>query len=184
VGATEDDGSVDVRLARVVAERSDPEAESALCRRLFPRVRAYGLLHLGDEQDASELAQQVALVVIEALRAGKVREIDGLAAFVGATCRSTVSDWQKVERRRGALLERLGPSFASALEPAAPPAGKRLDDCLQRLGARARAIVVHTFYLESSADEIATGLGMSTGSVKVARHRALEHLHDCLGRES
>ena len=51
--------------------------------------------------------------VLEALRAGRLEDPGKLPAFVTRACRNTVLDWRKVERRRGALLEKFGPSSAA-----------------------------------------------------------------------
>ena len=180
--ASEDDTLEDARLARRVAAPPDPEAEAALCRRLWPRIRAYGLLHMRDTESALDLAQHVLVVVIEALRSGKVRDLERFSSYLSGACRYTVLDWRKGDRRRNALLERFGPSFASVVEPAADIPGRRLEDCLGRLGERDRSIVLLTYFAELSADEIAKEQAMSPVNVRVARHRALDRLHDCLGR--
>ena len=112
MAAQHDDPVEDALLARRIAASSDPDAEAALCRRLLPRIRAYGLRHLGQPADAADLAQQVMVVVIEALRANRVKEPDRLAAFVMGTCRNTMLDWRKGARTRAAALERYGPVLA------------------------------------------------------------------------
>ena len=118
-----DDSTEDAALARrigvpatVPGAASDKAAETLLCQRLFPRIRAYGLRHLRQEAAASDLAQQVLVIVIEALRARKVEEPERLAAFVMGTCRNTIQSSRKGERRRAELLDCFGPSFGSVVE--------------------------------------------------------------------
>lgn len=184
MGASEDDTLEDARLARRISDAHDADAEALLCARLFPRIRAYGLLHLRDSDDAVDLAQHVLVVVIESLRAGKVRDVDRFSAFVSGTCRNTTLDWRKGERRRRELIDRFGPTFASVVEPAAPAGGKRLEHCLGELAPRERTILVLTYFADFSGDEIATELEMSPSHVRVARHRALEQLNECFeGRQ-
>jgi RNA polymerase sigma-70 factor (ECF subfamily) len=180
----QDDSAEDAALARRIVAARDPEAEASLCRRLFPRLRAYGLRHLRDEAAAADLAQHVLIVLLESLRAGRVEDPDHLAAFLMGTCRNTVLDWRKTERRRSALLERFGPSFAIALD-SEPPAIDReqLARCLDHLSPRARTIVALTYFVEREPNEIGRELAMSPGNVRVARHRALAHLHDCLTQQ-
>jgi RNA polymerase sigma factor (sigma-70 family) len=181
MGASEDDTLEDARLARCISEGPNAGAEALLCARLFPRIRAYGLLHLRDSDDAVDLAQHVLVVLIESLRAKKVRDLDRFSAFVSGTCRNTTLDWRKTERRRRALLDRFGPSFASVVEPAARIAGKRLEQCLAALAPRERTILALTYFADFSGAEIASELEMSPTHVRVARYRALEQLHECLG---
>lgn len=183
MAALHDDSTEDIALARRITEGRDAAAEALLCRRLFPRIRAYGLRHLRDEAAAADLAQHVLVVVVLALREGRVEDPARLPAFVTGACRNTVLDWRKIDRRRAALLERFGPSFASVadVEPSTVDAAK-VARCLDELAPRPRTIMVLTYFSERGADEIAGELGMSIGNVRVARHRALGHLHECITR--
>jgi RNA polymerase sigma-70 factor, ECF subfamily len=179
-GGTDDSGADGV-LARQVAA-GDRSVEGELCRRLLPRIRAYGLRHLRDGAAASDLAQQVLVSVLEALRAGRVEDPERLAAFVMGVCRNTLSDARRMELRRGALLEQFGPMFATTVEADAGVLDRdQLATCMQQLPLRARTIVILTYYAECDVDDIARELAMSAGTVRVARHRALKQLHECLG---
>jgi RNA polymerase sigma-70 factor (ECF subfamily) len=181
--AGHDDPAEDAALVRRIAAGGGADAEATLCRRLFPRIRAYGLRHLGDHAAAADLAQHVLVVVIEAMRAGKVDEPERLPAFVMGTCRNTVLDWRKGEQRRVLLLERFGPSLEPVVESAASALDTaRLASCLDELAPRARTILALAFFGDRDAGEIARELAMSTGNVRVTRHRALAQLHDCLTR--
>jgi RNA polymerase sigma-70 factor (ECF subfamily) len=174
------DEALDVELARLIARTPNPDAESQLCRRLFPRVRAYGLLHLRDESAACDLAQEVLIAVLRALREGRVADLDRLHAYVSGTCRNTVSDWRKGEHRRRAILAEYAPSLAAVVEAPTVLDKGRLDHCLGGLRQRERAILVLTFYGERSDQDIAGELQMSITNVRVARHRALNQLHGCM----
>jgi RNA polymerase sigma-70 factor (ECF subfamily) len=170
----------DAALARRAAE-ADRAAEEELCKRLFPRVRAYCRLHVRDDAARSDLAQHVLLVLIEALRAGKLADPDRLASFAMGICRNTLLDWRKGEQRRAALLERFGPSFASVVEPMTARLDRdKLVRCLESLDARERTVVALTFFAEEDSESIARELTMTLGHVRLVRHRALAHLHDCL----
>ncbi len=169
----------DAELARRVT-RGDREAEAMLCARLLPRVRAYGLRHLREESAASDLAQHVAVVVIEALRAGKVEDPERLAAFVSGACRNTVLAWRRGERTKHGLLERFGATFEATVDAAHPIDRDKLARCLERLDGRDATIVVLTYFDERTGGEIARELEMSEGNVRVARHRALAKLHECI----
>ena len=180
---TEDDSAEDAALARRIATGVDAEAEADLCRRLVPRVRAYGLRHLREDAAAADLAQDVVVTVLEALRAGRVTDVDRLAAFVMGTCRNTVLERRRNERRRGALLEKFGPTFASTVEVDATAIDReKLGGCIEELEPRARTILALTFFAQRDAADIAAELEMSLGSLRVARHRALGQLHDCVTR--
>lgn len=177
-----DDAAEDIRLARRVALEGDASAEAVLCARLHPRIRAYARRHLRDVAAASDLAQTVLVVVIEALRDRRIEELERFPAFVMGTSRNMASDWRRGEKRRHSLLEKFGPSFASIAEaPSDRVDDAKLGECLEHLPSRERSVVTLTFFAERSADQIAKELGMTAGNVRVARHRALRHLHECMG---
>ena len=103
----------DADLARAIAGSAtaiDAAAEAEFCRRFAPRVRLYGLRHLRDRHAAADLVQQVLMMTLERLRAGKLRDPERLASFVLGTCRMVVMDQRRGAARRGALLELYGGS--------------------------------------------------------------------------
>jgi RNA polymerase sigma-70 factor, ECF subfamily len=177
-----DDAAEDAALARRIAE-GDAAAEALLCRRLLPRVRAYGLRHLREDGAASDLAQHVVLIVLEALRGGRVADVDRIGAFVMGACRNTVLEWKRVDRRRGALLEKFGPTFMATVEVESVAVDRdKLVTCIEKLKARERAVLALSFFGDRDAADIAAELAISMGNVRVTRHRALGQLHDCITR--
>src|SRR5262249_15329042 len=125
-------GLHDADLALRITER-DRDAEAELCRRMGPRIRLYGLRHLRSPSAADDLVQQELLKVLEALRAGRLREQEKLAHFVLGTCRMTVMDLRRTAGRQEELLA----VFGRELVPESPPL-PRLDDrqlagCVQAL---------------------------------------------------
>jgi RNA polymerase sigma-70 factor (ECF subfamily) len=170
-------------LAARIAAGDDPDAEAQLARDWFPRIRAYGRLHLRDAEAAADLAQEVLIIVLAALREHRVTELDRMPAYVAGVCRNVAKDWARGERRRGALLARFGPSWAETVAPAPHAETAKLAQCLQRLTPRDRTVVVLTYYADRDGDEIGRALEMSPGNVRVARHRALKQLLACIGGE-
>lgn len=158
----------------------DTAAETELCRRFAPRVRLYGLRHLGSEAAAADLMQQVILLTIERLRAGVLHEPERLTSFVFGICRMAVLDL----RRGAARRERLLTTYGEALEPPeAPPPDldrERLAHCLERLPERERTVLLLTFYDDMPAEVLARELGLSPANVRVIRHRGLAHLRACV----
>lgn len=173
--ANEDDAA----LARRIAAGDDRDAEASLCRRWFPRVRAYGRLHVG-AAGAADLEQEVLVVVLRSLREQRVNDVERLPAFVSGVARNVARDWKKGERRRGALLERFGATRAESVAEPARIERLQLAGCLGKLGARDRAVVVLTYWAERDGEEIARELAMSPENVRVTRHRALKRLLHCI----
>jgi RNA polymerase sigma-70 factor, ECF subfamily len=181
-----DDGALARRIA-AAAGTPDSAAESELYRRLAPRVRLYGLRHLRDRQAAADLVQQVLLMTLERLRAGKVREPEKIASFVLGASRMTVLEMRRGTRRREALLETWVPAYAGMTEAELFEAPEplaldpdRLAGCLERLAERERSVVVLSFFADKGGDEVGAELGISGGNVRVIRHRALARLRECM----
>lgn len=172
----------DAELVLRISRGADREAEAALFLRMAPRVRLYGLRHLRDAHAADDLAQQVLMTVLLALRAGRLREPEKLASFVMGTSRMTVLDLRRGALRKERLLETFGAEFPAAFEPATVLLDKdRLTRCIQSLKERERAVVVMTFYNEETGATVAGYLGVSEVNVRVVRHRAIHQLRSCMG---
>ena len=178
-----DDGALARRIA-AAGMALDSAAEAELYRRLAPRVRLYGLRHLRDRQAAADLVQHALLLTIERLRAGALREPERIVSFVLGTCRMTVLEIRRGTRRRETLLETWG-DMAEAFE--APESESlaldtdRLAGCLEALSERERLVVVLSFFAEKQADEVGAELAISSGNVRVIRHRALARMRECMG---
>ena len=170
----------DAALARAIAEAGtdiDAAAEAELCRRFAPRVRLYGLRHLRDRHAAADLVQQVLMMTLERLRAGKLRDPERLASFVLGTCRMVCMDQRRgAARRQGLLEEWVVPE--EAVEDAEPRVfeRERLAACLEALSERERSVVIASFFEENSKP----ALGISQGNLRVIRHRALGKLRACM----
>lgn len=172
----------DAELVRQIGSGSDSQAEAELFRRMAPRIRLYGLRHLRDEHAADDLAQQVLITTLEALRAGRLREPERLASFVLGTCRMTVLDLRRNAQRKERLLEQFGEDMLAPAPFSIPHLDhQQLVRCVQRLRERERTVVVMTFYDERTGADVAGFLGVSEANVRVIRHRAIHQLRDCMG---
>jgi RNA polymerase sigma-70 factor (ECF subfamily) len=170
----------DAALARAIAGAGtsiDAAAEAELCRRFAPRVRLYGLRHLRDPHAAADLVQQVLMMTLERLRAGKLREPERLASYVLGMCRMVVIDQRRGAARREALLEAYGVA-EEAVEATESHAfeQEKLAACLEGLSERERGVLVASFFDEDSAKD----LNITAGNVRVIRHRALGRLRECM----
>jgi len=174
------DGVADGELVRRIGlpERA-PEAEAELCRRFAPRVRLYGLRHLKTEDRAADLVQSVLLAVLEAARAGRIAELAHVERFVLGTCRNIA---QRVREREARTV----PVESTALDTSTYlPDFERIGTgalwgCMSKLEARSRKVLVLSFQVEQTTEEIAALTALSTANVRVVRHRALAQLRRCL----
>jgi len=174
-------GEADLALRIAAGQR---EAETEVCRRMAPRIRLYGLRHLRSPAAADDLVQQVLITLLQALRAGRLRDSSKLAPFVMGTCRMTVLDMRRTARRQEQLLAEFGPELIPAPPPVPYVESERLGRCVQALKERERTVVVLTFFDDQTSKEAAASLGLSEANVRVIRHRAIKQLHSCLGVSS
>jgi len=175
--------ATDADLVRSImtAPGSATEAEGELCRRMAPRLRLYGLRHLRNDQAAADLMQNVLIIMLESVRAGRVKEPEQIASFVLGTCRMAVLDIRRGTQRRDGLLQEYARTHISdSVAPLEPLDSVQLNDCLQRLAERERSVVVLTFYQEEASEAVAATLGLTSTNARVIRHRALGRLRECM----
>jgi RNA polymerase sigma-70 factor (ECF subfamily) len=176
--------ATDGDVARAIAATPPGAAqaeESELYRRFAHRVRMYGRKHLRDDAAADDLAQQVLLVTIEKLRAGEVRNPDEIGSFILGTSRMQAGSMARKARRRESLTARFHVPDVSVDPADAAPDIEAMERCLHRLAERDRRVLILSFYAERTSPEIAAELCVTTTVVRVARHRALARLRDCVG---
>lgn len=174
------DGDLARRIATAPSGGAEAE-EAELYRRFATRVRSYGRRHLRDDTAAQDLVQEVLLVAIQRLREGNVREPDQIGSFILSTARLTAATRTRTDNRRAHLghrapvQESVDADFVNVVDL------PRVSRCLAALEAQARQVVILTYYAERTAAEIATELGSTSGAIRIARHRAMERLRDCMG---
>jgi len=174
----------DGELARAIASSPPGSAqaeESELFRRFAHRVRLYGVKHLRDDAAADDLVQEVLLVTIERLRAGEVRNPDQIGSFILGTSRMLSDATGRKLRRRESLTAQFHVQQLYAEPAVAVDDIGVVERCLHALAERDRRVLVLTFYAEKTSPEIAEELGVTGAVVRVARHRALDRLRDCVG---
>jgi RNA polymerase sigma factor (sigma-70 family) len=155
--------------------------EGAICRKFGDRILAYGLCHLRDRQDALDLVQHVLLSVLQSLREGRLADRDKLDAYVLGTCRNATMDVRRGEARQRKVAEATRHALPEAYEPSFASVDlQRLELCLGKLEPRARAVVFESFIEEHTAQEIGATMKLSSGNVRVIRHRALAALEACM----
>ena len=96
----------DADVARMVAAGGPhaSENEAELCRRFLNRARLYGLRHLRfDVTAAEDLAQQVMVILLQALRSGRVEDLERVDRFMLGTCRNVAHSMRRREKRNAEM---------------------------------------------------------------------------------
>jgi RNA polymerase sigma-70 factor (sigma-E family) len=155
-----------------------PRDAAALFRTEYSRLVRLASLLVADRGAAEEVVQD-AFVKLHS-RWWSIREPDKAAAWL----RTAVLNGARTQRRRTLRPVRAPRSSdAPAAEHGALAADlhRRAIDALRLLPARQRAVLVLKFYEGLSEAEIASALGISTGSVKTHVHRGIDALRSTLG---
>ncbi len=176
----------DAELAWQIAEAGElaSAAEGELLRRYAPRVALYGRRHLGSGPEAEDLAQQVMLRVLEAIRQRRVEDPSRLASFIFGTCRNVSWDMRRTEQRQRKIVRETALVTWSVGAPEVTGTDVvRLFGCLGQLPERESNILRLSFMEDRESDEIAARLGISSGNVRVIRCRALAKVADCMGKK-
>jgi len=167
--------------ARALA--GDRAAEARLCLRLSPAIRAFARRRLRSQEATLEFQQEVLLVFVEALRAGRLEDPARVAGFVLGICRNLALDRARERERRSKLWELYGESVTACdvVQPTEVTLEiMRLEDCLTELSQRARDAVWLSYGELLNHSEVSSRLGISEGNARVLRHRALHALKQCV----
>ena len=78
----------------------DPAAETEFAHCFGSRIFVMSLVRTGDREASRELAQDVLMAVMSALRDGHVEDIEKLPAFVHGTARNLINNYLRTRRRR------------------------------------------------------------------------------------
>jgi RNA polymerase sigma-70 factor (ECF subfamily) len=174
----------DAEIARRIVDGAEDAAfcETELCRRFLNRARLYGLRHLRfDVTAAEDLAQEVMMILLEALRAGRVADLERVDRFMLGTCRNVAHSMRRGEARIEGIRRGLSSELAGA---AAPPwdlvESRRVEECLAALPSRDARLLFLLFQEGATAVEAAESLGTTPGNVRVIHHRAIARLRDCV----
>jgi RNA polymerase sigma-70 factor (ECF subfamily) len=167
------------------ARQGERHAEETLCRRLAPVVRAFARRRLRGVDAVEEFAQDALLLMVEALREGRIEQPERIGGFVLGICRNLAFERARQQERRKALWEQYG----SALESVSVHAEVRdtydvahLEDCLSQLSKRSRDLLRLGYVEALPHDEVAAQLSVSPANARVMRHRTLASLRECMSK--
>jgi RNA polymerase sigma-70 factor (ECF subfamily) len=158
--------------------RGEPSAEERLAGLFHERIRLLALARTRNREAAIELAQDVVMAVLLALRNGHIRESEKLTAFVYGTARNHLNNYFRV-RSRTPENDELLPDHV-VVEPADPIAEfERLNlvrQALTTLNAEDRKILSLTLVDGLKPGEIAQRLGLSSEVVRARKSRLVKKM--------
>lgn len=160
-------------------------AESELASRFWDRIRIFAARRLRDSAAAEDVAQETLRRVVDALRAGRLENIDALPGFVFQTARHICLQRDRSAMRETRALSRWAEPGAVA-EPDAlvglisDERRAAVRQAMEKLEHDDRALL-RVLYFESVDTATAAGrMGVSAGALRVRKHRALFRLSELL----
>lgn len=162
----------------------DPAAEDELARFFGERVRVMMLARIRDAEAARDLAQEVMLSVLRALRDGQLRQAERLTAYVQGTARNIANNFL---RARGQQPESV--PLVSEIEVSQPPFDfeeserrtlvRRAIDSLDSID---RKVLLLTLVEGLKPGEISFQLGLTPEAVRTRKSRATKKVMAAMKR--
>jgi RNA polymerase sigma-70 factor (ECF subfamily) len=171
-----------------LAERirnADRSAETELAQRFCGRVYAMALVRTRDREAAKDLAQEIMLVVLGALREGRLRDHASLAGYVCATARNRINSFLRTLRDES-VVSPSQPIETTRLDPE-----KAFEDADRRRSARRaieqlspadQEILRLTLSEGLQPKAIAARLGLKPEVVRKRRSRAVRRARKAMQR--
>lgn len=157
--------------------RREPGAEEELVQLFGKRIRAMMAVRLRDTQAADDLTQDTMMAVLVALRAGRLRANDRLAAFVYGVARNVLHDHLRGARARADVP--LSPEMCAASSEDHVAEKERetfVRRALESLPAAERQILALTLVEGLKPGAIAQRLGLSPDVCRTRKTRALKKM--------
>ena len=157
-------------------QRRDQQALAEVHDRYFDQLYHYINYRLGDSETAADLAGEVFLALIHALKRGKPPQTS-LTGWLYAVARNLAADHLKKQVRTVPLLEDLVSSEPSLTEQAyLAHLAPTLKQALLKLTEEQQHVITLRFGQGLSLAETAEIMEKSVGAVKALQHRALASL--------
>jgi RNA polymerase sigma factor (sigma-70 family) len=182
------EGAID-REEHPLAERirgGDPSAEEELVERYHRPVYSVAAARTRDPEAAQDLAQEILLAVLEALRAGRLENVERLSAFVQGTARNRINTYL------AALYRERNRQLAPPALPVATPDDRYeqtekatvVRRALEGLAPQDRKILLLTMVDGLKPGEIAARLGISSERLRKRKSRALQRVRKAVEKMS
>lgn len=158
----------------------EPSAEEELVRLFGDRVRCLVLARTRDPEAARDLAQDVMLAVVRAVRGEQLREPERLAGFVYGTARNLINNYLR-SRSRSPREDPIDAAHHVASPPDPVDDSERIGlvrRALRILDSTDRKILLLTLVEGLKPGEIGVRLGLSSEVVRARKSRALKKTID------
>lgn len=162
--------------------------EPELAARFWDRIRLFATRRVHDTAIAEDVAQETLRRVIEAVRAGRVQNLEAIAGFVFQTAKHVCMHAQRSAGREARAMRRLQDRVDSAdvqLDALARLVTEErralVRTAIQALSPSDRDLLRALYFDQLDPVELAARLGLSPGTLRVRKHRALQRLAEAVG---
>ena len=156
----------------------DASAEEGFVKAYGKRIFLIALVRTRDREAAKDIAQEVLIAVLLALRAGQIREPDKLPAFVQATAQNLTNNYlRKLKRRAEADLDTvaiLGLDMMQEIESS--ERHQIVQRELERFSLQDQQILLLSVVDGHSMSVIAERLGLSHDTVRARKSRLVRRI--------
>lgn len=164
-------------------QRRDQEALAEVHERYFDAIYHYLNYRLSDSDVAADLAGDVFLALLDALKKGKPPQ-SSLTGWLYAVARNLAADYLKKQVRQAPLLDDLAADTPSLTDQVyLTHLAPTLKKALRQLTHEQQDVITLRFGQGLSLGETATLMEKSVGAIKALQHRALASLARLLPAE-
>jgi RNA polymerase sigma-70 factor (ECF subfamily) len=166
-------------------QNGQTESEAALYGKYSAKVYYLALRESKSPQDAEDVRAETFLRVLQAIRGRQIRSAASLPAFILGVTRNVLRELY-VHRRRS--NEAIQPEDADLAAPSHEhlfldeEVQAAIQNTIQRLKPRERAVLHMHFYEELPTEEIARRTSIAPERVRLVKSRALKHFREIHNR--
>ncbi len=166
--------------------RGDVEAFAELVRECEPAVRVFLGARLADAALVDDLAQETFIAGFQSLRSYR-NDLDFSAWMLGIARHKLASHFRKTYREANRLEQMRRDIFEQAESRLVERAGafvlaqaERVRECMDKLTARVRKIVIAKYFNSMRVQDIAERAGLHPNAISAVLLRARKQLEQCL----
>ena len=164
----------DTELMQMIS-KSDSSAFSFLYKRYFKMVKNLVEKNSGTPDDASDLFQEVLIIIYEKIRDNKLRLTCSMKTFIYSVARNQWLKKLKSQKRFTALNNFEG--FISIEEEEGNSPAVELEKLMDEIGEACRKLLILFYYQKKSMEEISVQLNYSNAdSVKNQKYKCIQRL--------
>jgi RNA polymerase sigma factor (sigma-70 family) len=156
----------------------DAAGEEELVRLYNRQVLLIATARTRDREAARDLAQEILMAVLQAVRAGKLREADKLSAFVQGTARNLINNYLRTRARRAecALDSASTASKDSVAEQEFQERRRLVQLELERFSLLDQKILLYSLVDGHSLAKVAERLEISHEAVRARKSRMIKKI--------